>query len=248
MASILPALGLLGPHPLALVEVGASAGLCLYPDRWRFDYGGGLESGPQTAPRIRCELVMSRISTPLPLPEAPLEVVWRAGIDLNPLDVTSEDDVRWLECLIWPEQDERFDRLRQAVAMARSDPPRLMRADLRTQLESVAREAPSGAHLVVFHSATLAYAAEEDRARFVRTIQGIADARWISNEGPGVFPQLAIGTPMTGRDGTPAVVDARMFADDDIWSGIHGNMFLTMLDGRPVAWSDPHGAKIEWIG
>ncbi|MFE1255308.1 DUF2332 family protein, partial [Streptomyces fungicidicus] len=36
-ATLLPVLAAL-PQPLALIEVGASAGLCLYPDRYRYRY------------------------------------------------------------------------------------------------------------------------------------------------------------------------------------------------------------------
>jgi len=39
-ATLLPVLARL-PQPLALLEVGASAGLCLLPDRYAFDYGHG---------------------------------------------------------------------------------------------------------------------------------------------------------------------------------------------------------------
>src|SRR3954468_185888 len=39
-AALLPVLTRL-PQPLALLEVGASAGLCLLPDRYGYDYGEG---------------------------------------------------------------------------------------------------------------------------------------------------------------------------------------------------------------
>ncbi|HUZ56387.1 MAG TPA: DUF2332 family protein [Streptosporangiaceae bacterium] len=38
----------------------------------------------------------------MPLPARVPEISWRAGLDLNPLDVSSDDDVRWLSCLVWP--------------------------------------------------------------------------------------------------------------------------------------------------
>jgi hypothetical protein len=41
------------------------------------------------------------------------EIVWRRGIDLNPLDVTNDDDMRWLEACIWPDQVHRIERLRR---------------------------------------------------------------------------------------------------------------------------------------
>ena len=44
-------------------------------------------------------------------------VAWRSGLDLNPLDVRNEDDVEWLETLIWPDQPDRLARFRAAVAI-----------------------------------------------------------------------------------------------------------------------------------
>jgi hypothetical protein len=50
-------------------------------------------------------------------------VSWRAGLDLNPLDVASDADMRWLDCLLWPGEQGRRQRLMGAVATARRDPP-----------------------------------------------------------------------------------------------------------------------------
>lgn len=104
LATLAPVLGLL-EGPLALVEVGASAGLCLFPDRYDYDWppvgrlrGSG---GP---------LLTARATGPLPVPSAHPDVAWRGGVDLNPLDVTDDDATAWLENLVWPEQDERRDR------------------------------------------------------------------------------------------------------------------------------------------
>ena len=86
------------PPPLALIEVGASAGLTLLFDRYSYDYAGHQIAGqdPQ-APTLRC---MPR--GPVPLPDRLPAITWRAGLDLSPLDVTSDDDVRWLLCLVCP--------------------------------------------------------------------------------------------------------------------------------------------------
>ena len=80
-AVLLPALALL-PGPLALLEVGASAGLTLLIDRYSYDYEGRLVAGAdQQAPVLYC-----RPGGPVPLPSRIPEVAWRAGLDLNPLD------------------------------------------------------------------------------------------------------------------------------------------------------------------
>ena len=149
--TLLPALALL-PGPLALIEVGASAGLTLLLDRYSYDYAGHRVTGTDPrAPVLTCEP-----RGPVPLPGRVPDVVWRAGLDLNPLDVTSADDVRWLECLLWPGESGRQERLTAAIDAARRDPPRVHRGDLLADLPGLASQAPPGATLVIYHSAVLA--------------------------------------------------------------------------------------------
>jgi Uncharacterized protein conserved in bacteria (DUF2332) len=133
-ALLLPVLASLA-QPLALLEVGASAGLCLLPDRYGYAYGEHrVGDGP---PVLECEP-----HGPIPLPRRLPEVVWRAGIDVEPLDLEDAESVRWLEALVWPEHRDRLERLRTAIAVARRDPPRLVRADLLEGTEALALEAP----------------------------------------------------------------------------------------------------------
>lgn len=121
-AALLPLLASL-PQPLALIEAGASAGLCLYPDRYQYRYDDRPPLGPSDSPvSLTC-----RTSGPMPFPERLPTVVWRAGVDLNPLDVRDADDMRWLECLVWPEQRDRLERLRNAARIAQAEPPHLVR-------------------------------------------------------------------------------------------------------------------------
>ena len=111
-ATLLPALAEL-PGPLALLEVGASAGLTLLFDRYSYDYDGYRIAGcDPDAPTLRCA-----VRGPVPLPAQVPDITWRAGLDLNPLDVTREDDVRWLSCLVWPGESDRQDRLAAAVTL-----------------------------------------------------------------------------------------------------------------------------------
>ncbi|MBI2735649.1 MAG: DUF2332 domain-containing protein [Rhodospirillales bacterium] len=219
-AVLLPLLAAL-PQPLALVEVGASAGLCLLPDRYGYDWGEKrIAPGDPAAPMFRCAVTGSA-----PLPTALPRVVWRAGLDLNPLDVASDEDTAWLEALIWPEQEERRRNLRAALAVARRDPPRVVRGDLLHDLAPLMAEAPAEATLVVFHTAVLAYVSPpEARRRFVETVRA-SRAVWISNEAPRVFPDIA------ARTSQPA----------PHWR------FLLSVDGEPKAWTGPHGQSLEWF-
>ena len=102
----------------------------------------------------------------------PPEVRWRAGIDLNPLSVTDDDAMAWLANLVWPEQDDRRERLRVAVEVARADPPAVLAGDLLTELPGVVDQAGAAGRVVVFHSAVIAYLEAADRARFQEMMTG----------------------------------------------------------------------------
>jgi hypothetical protein len=218
-ATILPALARL-PEPLALIEVGASAGLTLLFDRYSYDYAGArLHGSDPDAPVLRCELI-GRV--PAPVPERIPAIAWRAGLDLNPLDVTSDDDVRWLSCLVWPGEGDRRERLDAAIAAARRDPPPVYRGDLLTDLPALAARAPREATLVIYHSAVLAYVAARDRLRFAGIVRELGPV-WLSNEAPGVVADV------------PAPAE-------------HSGAFVLAQDGQtPLAFTDGHGTWLQWL-
>jgi hypothetical protein len=219
-AVLLPVLAAL-PQPLALIEVGASAGLCLLLDRYGYDYGHArIAPADPRAPTFRCA-----VTGPAPLPAALPRVVWRAGLDLNPLDVASSEDAAWLEALIWPEQEHRRRGLRMALDVARMAPPRVVRGDLLKDLGPLMAGAPRDATLVVFHTAVLAYVTPpEARRPFIDAVQA-SRAVWISNENPPVFPEIVARAPIpTSR--------AR---------------FLLSVNGEPKAWTGPHGQSLDWF-
>jgi hypothetical protein len=221
-AALLPVLAGL-PQPLALLEVGASAGLCLLPDCYGYDYGGRVL---QPEPGVSAPPVFPCAATPAtPIPQAVPQIAWRAGLDLDPVDLSDTDQVAWLEALVWPEQTERLARLRAAMTIAAAQKPRVVRGDLRRDLARLAAEMPTDATRVIFHTAVLAYvASSEERAEFARAVASLCDV-WISNEAPRLFPDIA------ARAGAPAPP---------------GN-FLMAVNGMPMAWADPHGAALEWI-
>jgi hypothetical protein len=232
-ATLLPALAQLR-QPLALIEVGASAGLTLLVDHYSYDYAGHRLAGrdPQ-APTLRCEP-----RGPVPLPAALPEVVWRAGLDLNPLDVNDADDMRWLSCLVWPGEGDREERLALAIASARRDPPAVHRGDLLTDLPGLAAQAPADATLVVYHTSVLAYVAPGERWRFFTAVADL-DAVWLSNEVPGLVPQSGGGASRArGREEQSIASTAR-----------EEGAALLIRDGRtPLAHTDPHGTWLRWLG
>jgi hypothetical protein len=223
-AVLLPVLARL-PQPLALIEVGASAGLCLLPDLYGYEYGEARLRLRPEAPDHPVFACAAGGATPLPatLPR----IAWRAGLDLNPIDATDPEQTDWLETLVWPEQTARLGRLRAALRLAARHRPRIIKGDLLGDaLPALCREAPRGATLVVFHTAVLAYVAKpSDRQDFAERVGSLCSC-WISNEAPGVFPTIAAQAgppPLPGR-------------------------FLLSVNGMPTAWTDAHGTAMEWIG
>lgn len=222
-AVLLPVLSTID-GPVALIEVGASAGLCLLPDKYGYRYGNRVLAAPEDTRSVSPTLVCSA-SENTPIPTRFPSVVWRAGIDLNPLDVDRDNDVAWLETLVWPEQETRLAQLRAAVTVARQNKPRVVCGDLRRDLPDMVLEAPADATLVIFHSAVLTYLPSQDeRDEFARLVQGTG-ATWLSNEAPKVFPRFARRADSPDKDG----------------------MFLLARNARPIAWTAPHGQAINWL-
>jgi hypothetical protein len=220
-ATLLPALAAL-PQPLALLEVGASAGLCLYPDRMRYRYVS--ESGAAHVVGDAALEVSCSIRGPVPIPADVPDVVWRRGLDLAPLDVRDDEDVRWLQALIWPGEDDRVALLHEAVAALRTDRSPVVEGDLTRDLVDAAADVPSEAMLVVYHSAVLAYLDATARGRFRDQLAELRRRRtvvWISNEAPGVAVDIA------APDGARPFV----LAEDEV----------------PLAFASGHGQWLEWF-
>ena len=219
-AVLLPFLARL-PQPIALLEVGASAGLCLLPDRYSYRYTRAGDDDvvlhPVDGPSdVLLTCAVAGVEVPDRLPE----VVWRAGLDLAPVDVADADACAWLETLVWPEHDDRRARLRAALQVARREPPLVVAADALDGLAGLAAGAPSGATLVVVHSAVLAYLDGPARSGFVDLVTGLP-GHWISKEGALVLPQTAALESADPRRG-----------------------FVVSVDGEPRAYADPHGHSL----
>ena len=152
------------PRPLALIEVGTSAGLNLIWDRYAYDYGTGGLLGRSTSPvRITTELRGHR--RPL-LPRDLPVVVQRVGVDLHVPDLSDPAEVLWLRALIWPDQPARRELLNAAIEELRADPPDLIAGDALDLLPSLLRAAPGDATVCVFHCHTLNQFSESQREQF----------------------------------------------------------------------------------
>ncbi len=211
--------------PIALLELGASAGLCLGVDAYsyRFDSGRVVGNG---RPRLLC--------TTTGIGEAPRrmpEIVWRRGVDLAPLSIdpaseTGPGDLAWLEALLPPDRPERLARLRSACETLSADPPEVVEGDALEALPALAASAPSGAALVVIALGTLVYLPPADRDAVVRVAAELG-ARLVTLEPATALPEAAARLGgLTAPEPTG---------------------FVLALDSEPIAFTSAHGDRLSWL-
>jgi hypothetical protein len=167
-----------GAETLDLLELGPSAGLNLLWDRYAYSYtrgGWGLS-----------KLVLSgeeRRPVPATVLATETAVGRRRGIDLNPVDVTTDHGARLLRAFVWPGREERAARLEKAIAILREDPPELVRGDYVELLPAFLAERSDAALTVVFQTASTGYIGSERRAELRSLLEeagGAGPLGWVS--------------------------------------------------------------------
>jgi hypothetical protein len=152
--------GLPAGSPVHLVDVGASAGLNVCLDRFDYDYGGGAVVAARNVASARVTLVCENTGG-FALPDAPPAIAARIGLDLDPLDATALADAAWLEALVWPEHQERLERLRAAIAIRGETEVTMIQGDATRTLGELDGRLPPGPALV-FHT-VMAYQLDADQ-------------------------------------------------------------------------------------
>jgi hypothetical protein len=220
-------------QPVALVDVGCSAGLNLFCDRYRLDYGTfGASGPPDAAVTIDCEVTGGH---PPIAPQLPV-IAARVGIDRDPVDITDEHRARWLLACVWPDTG-RLPRTRRALAAARQDPPALVRGDAVATISDVVDGLPDDAIAVVSTTLAFAYFSQTDRVAFRDTLAALSRRRpiaWVSAEVAGVVAAFDEIPGFTDRDGTDACLLGLM------------QFRAGAVDADLLAYVHPHGAWIKW--
>ncbi len=212
------ALATLPPEPVHLVEVGSSAGVHLYADRYRYEIGGRVYGRSDATVSVSTEW---RGQGPPPDLDAVPPIASRVGIDLNPVDITDAAERLWLRALVWPEDGHKADLLAAALDGVAKDPPPLLAGDAAEVCRSLSL--PRGEPRVVFHSAVRMHVPQKHRAAFDAAIDALG------SEGPLYHVwQEPPTAPHTGF--RPAPLDAIM---------CHGP------DGRPTPVVRAEG-HLEW--
>jgi hypothetical protein len=143
--------------PLSVFEVGASAGLNLRFDRYRYVSDGAIWGDPSSP--VRFDDVFESAAPPA---DAKLDVVERRGCDRSPLDPHSDEDRLTLMSYVWPDQGGRFERLRAALDIAERDSVVVEEASAAEWAERVLAEPRPGTATVVFHSVVVQYLSAEE--------------------------------------------------------------------------------------
>lgn len=155
--------------PVRLFEIGASAGLNLRADHYRYVRADGSGWGPADSP-----VLLDPAWRGEPLPDGRVAISERLGCDLSPVDVSAEPGRLRLLSYVWPDQLARIERLRGACAVAEAAPVEVRQQDALSFLGEVA---PQPGHLtVLWHSVMRQYLSPDDRARLDRRVAGLAEA------------------------------------------------------------------------
>ncbi len=205
--------------PLRTLEIGASAGLLLNWDRYRYE-ARGETWGPADSPVRLCSF-----NSELPLPfRVRAEVVERAACDAEPVDPTSEEGGLTLLSYVWPDQLHRIRNLRAAIEVAKQQPVTVQRTNAADWLEERLRDVPSGVATVIYHSIVLQYLDNAEFERVGKAITGAGAAA--TEEAPVAWLRMEPG-------GEEAHIRLTM------WPGGRE---------RLVATSSYHGAAVRWLG
>lgn len=220
-----------GLPPLALVDVGSSAGLNLLCDRYRLDYGPAGVTGPLDSPVV-VECAVQGGEPPI-APSLP-EIVARVGIDHSTVDLSEPDDVRWLLACVWPDTG-RLDRTRAAVGLAQLDPPTVRGGDANQLLPGVLDSLPSDAVRVVSTTWSFSYFSVEQRAAFEALLSEASrrgPVAWLCGDGTGVSASLA------ERAGDSVGPTDQLLGFDLFDDGDRESVLLARVH--------PHGSWLEW--
>lgn len=217
-------------QPIALLDVGTSAGLNLLVDRCRIDYGDFVAGPDDAGLGVTCEL-----AGPLaPFGPADLDISWRMGLDRSPVDITDEASARWLRSCVWVDHPDRMERLALAIEQAQAHPAPIMAGDAVADLPPALHAAPGDAHLVVLTSWVAFYLSKEQRRAFEGVLRHAGrPLTWISLEHPGVVDVPAPPTPPEHQV-APSAIGAVRFDGG------------TAVERTFLGWAHPHGRWLHW--
>lgn len=208
-------------HPLALVEIGSSAGLNLLFDRFFYRYGEAVWGDPGSPVRLEPEVRGS-----VPLLDDGIAVVSREGCDIAPVDVARPEGRQRLRSYVWPDQSARLERLDGAIALAARTPFSLQRADAAAFVRKKLSVRPPGAAFVLFHSIMQQYLPQK------------------------TWNEICAALEEAGRSASADAPIAHLRMEPIDTADAFATLSVTQWPGgetRHLARCDYHGRWIEWL-
>lgn len=215
--------------PISHLDVGASAGLNLLLEHYGYDFSGH-RLGPDRLV-LSCEVSGEGGQLPAAIPS----FRGHLGLDRDPIDLDDPEQARWLEACVWPDQTDRFLRLRTAIEIAREQRVDVRRGDAVADLDGALDALDPSGHPVVTTSWVLNYLSDADRAGFQDVLARRAaagDLSWVFAESPA----YADGLP--GIDGGPPTELTVLGVAE--WRG-------GVRRVRHLATCHPHGYTLRWL-
>jgi hypothetical protein len=180
--------------PLRILEIGASAGLNLRWDHYRYESIRGAWGDPVSPVHFD-----HTFEVPPPLNRSAL-VVERKGCDLEPVDPTSEEGALTLRSFIWADQLRRLSLLDGAIKVAEDVPAEVERIDAASFLERELAEHREGMATVVYHSVFMQYVGSEDQERIKRAVAN-APVHYLAMEPDERTFEVRLGGELLGTSG-----------------------------------------------
>ena len=179
----------LGIEEFNLLEIGASAGLNLNFDKF---YGcfGQLRMGDSTS-SLR---FMGDWFTNAPdVPRIGAVAINKRGCDVSPIDVLRPDDEARLLSFVWPDQRLRLERLRAAIAIAKTHRPTV---DTASADEWIAQQLsrPRKHATLIFHSIVWQYLGTETQNQLKQAIYNAG--KMATSDNPIVWARMEPAGPV----------------------------------------------------
>lgn len=163
--------------PLALIEIGTSAGLQLFWDKYSYSYGTDEIFGNSASNVIITSEVRGDKIPTVNMDSPPVAV--RIGLDLNTIDLTNEDEYLWLQALIWPEHEDRRELLSSAAEYVKKSSVTLIEGDGTELLMELEKEISEEYAICVFHTHVANQMPQESKARLLRNVELVGAKREI---------------------------------------------------------------------
>lgn len=218
--------------PIRLLEIGASAGLNLNVDRFRYVVGGQRLGDPASPLEFLEPWTGLPVADP-PAAAARLRVSERAGCDQAPIDATTRAGRLALQSYIWPDEPERIARVAQAAAVLTNHPVSVARRSAAGWLLERLAEPRPGRLTVVWQSVVNQYLDDGEREAIRSTFASAAG---------GPFAWLTLEPAATGIGDDPRGFELRCRErPEGNGSGVARLLAHAGYHGPPVVWqaADP---------